>query len=536
MGPRLETVYRQMRAEAVPDTDLTEGLEEAKAPASKSKDENEAEDLGPAVVSPDDKDSGPSKAADKMKKTTKATKESVVDEDGEDLTERTTAVRVTVKNARMAGKIARWINTNMGQTMEIDDIDTDGISSASGSIAGDIIIQGDDAGELAQMVAKQFKRDVVIKKIAESMEEDKLSAKQKKIDVNDNGKIDAEDLKHLRKEDDDEEEKDDMGDDDSDEEEKDDDSDEEEKDEKKEAVLTKAEMIQNIGEKMGGLRKTKFEAAYETFINTIDELETDVSVEESARRFAESVKVDVSQDVEALLHGEDISEDFRKKATVIFEAAVRDKVEGEIAKFETKFNEAVQDEVEGIHTNLYAQIDEYLTYCAEEWLKSNELAVETGLKEEITTEFMEGLKELFESKYIEIPAERINVVEELADKNEELEEQLKAEMQKNIDLSKKLSESKREEIIAEVTDNLADTQVEKIKSLAEGLSTDSEEGFREAVSTLRENYYPADVTPENTEETSVLVEDIDSVNETEGMSPSIAAIYDSIKRTTAPKK
>jgi len=473
MGPRLETVYRQMRAEAVPDTDLTEGLEEAKAP-------KDVEDLGPAVVSPDAKDSGPGKASKKIKKTTKTTKESAVSEDDD-------------------------------EDDEVDD--------------------------------KDEKED----EVAES---GKLSAKQKKLDINDNGKIDGDDLKKLRSgvkeaenpfadddedKDDDSDEKD-KDDDDSDEEEKDDDSDEEEKDEKKEAVLTKAEMIQNIGEKMGGLRKTKFEAAYETFINTIDELETDVSVEESARRFAESVKVDVSQDVEALLHGEDISEDFRKKATVIFEAAVRDKVEGEIAKFETKFNEAVQDEVEGIHTNLYAQIDEYLTYCAEEWLKSNELAVETGLKEEITTEFMEGLKELFESKYIEIPAERINVVEELADKNEELEEQLKAEMQKNIDLSKKLSESKREEIIAEVTDNLADTQVEKIKSLAEGLSTDSEEGFREAVSTLRENYYPADVTPENTEETSVLVEDIDSVNETEGMSPSIAAIYDSIKRTTAPKK
>ena len=197
----------------------------------------------------------------------------------------------------------------------------------------------------------------------------------------------------------------------------------------------------------------------------------------------------VKEDVDALLNGEELSEEFRAKAETIFEAAVMTRVKSEVARleeeFESKLAEAVAKNTEGI----VEQVDGYLGYIAEQWMTQNEIALERGMKSDILEGFIGGLKNLFEEHYIDIPEEKFDVLGEMESKIDELEEKLNEQVAANIELSKTLAESNRAEIVKTVSEGLTDTETEKFMSLVEELSYEDQASFETKVKTIRENYF-----------------------------------------------
>jgi hypothetical protein len=197
----------------------------------------------------------------------------------------------------------------------------------------------------------------------------------------------------------------------------------------------------------------------------------------------------VKEDVDALLNGEELSEEFRAKAETIFEAAVMTRVKSEVARieeeFEAKLQESVAQNVEGI----VEQVDGYLGYIAEQWMTQNEIALERGMKSDILEGFIGGLKNLFEEHYIDIPEEKFDVLGEMESKIDELEAKLNEQVAANIELSKTLAESNRTEIVKTVSEGLTDTETEKFMSLVEELSYEDQASFETKVKTIRENYF-----------------------------------------------
>ena len=197
----------------------------------------------------------------------------------------------------------------------------------------------------------------------------------------------------------------------------------------------------------------------------------------------------VKEDVDALLNGEELSEEFRAKAETIFEAAVMTRVKSEVARieeeFESKLAEAVAKNTEGI----VEQVDGYLGYIAEQWMTQNEIALERGMKSDILEGFIGGLKNLFEEHYIDIPEEKFDVLGEMESKIDELEAKLNEQVAANIELSKTLAESNRAEIVKTVSEGLTDTETEKFMSLVEELSYEDQASFETKVKTIRENYF-----------------------------------------------
>ena len=204
-------------------------------------------------------------------------------------------------------------------------------------------------------------------------------------------------------------------------------------------------------------------------------------------------KEKMKEDIDALLSGENLSEEFVTKASVIFEAAVIARAEEVIAEAEAELQEQFQSAVEEIKEDLAAKVDDYLNYMVEEWVKENELAIETGLRAEITEEFIDGLRNLFVEHYIDIPADKVDVVEELTAKVEELEAGLNEQINRGIELNKELNEQKKIEAIYTACEGLTQTQVEKLKSLAENVEFTTEEEFVSKLDTLKESYFKADV-------------------------------------------
>jgi hypothetical protein len=197
----------------------------------------------------------------------------------------------------------------------------------------------------------------------------------------------------------------------------------------------------------------------------------------------------VKEDVDALMAGEELSEEFREKAETIFEAAVMSRVHAEVARIEEEFaaklEEGVAQKLEGI----VEQVDGYLGYIAEQWMKENELALNSGMKSEITEGFINGLKDLFAEHYIEVPEERFDVLGEMEDKMSALEEKLNEQVELNVAMTKTLAEQKRGEIVKTVSEGLTDTESEKFTSLVEELSYETAESFESKVKTIRENYF-----------------------------------------------
>jgi len=203
------------------------------------------------------------------------------------------------------------------------------------------------------------------------------------------------------------------------------------------------------------------------------------------------MKKGLKEDIDALLQGEDLSEEFVSKATTIFESAVMSRVEEIVEEVEAQLHEQFEVAVEELKEDFAAKIDDYLNYMVEEWMKENELAIESGLRAEIVEDFIGGLHNLFAEHYIDIPEEKVDVVQEMADKVEELEAKLNEEISRSIDFKKEINEHKRIQAMQAVCEGLTQTQAEKLKSLAESVEFTSEEEFGDKLSTLKEAYAPS---------------------------------------------
>ena len=199
------------------------------------------------------------------------------------------------------------------------------------------------------------------------------------------------------------------------------------------------------------------------------------------------------EDIEALMQGEELSEEFKTKASTIYEAAVMSRVDQIVEEVEAQLTEQFEIAVEEIKEDLAAKVDDYLNYMVEEWMKENEIAIESGLRAEVVEEFMSKLRDLFVESYIDIPVEKVDVVEELMTKVQELESTLNEQINKSVELTKELNEQKKIEAIYTACEGLSQTQVEKLKSLAENVEFNTDEDFAGKLSTLKESYFKADV-------------------------------------------
>ena len=204
----------------------------------------------------------------------------------------------------------------------------------------------------------------------------------------------------------------------------------------------------------------------------------------------ETIEYNVEEDVNALLGGEELSEEFKEKAKTIFEAAINAKVASIKEEIEAEYAAKLAEEVEAAKESLAERVDSYLEYVSDEWFEENALAIETGLKTEMTESFLEGMKSLFEEHYVSIPEEKYDVLESMVEKLDDMETKLNEQIEKNIALNGRLSESVADGILDEVSEGLASTQKEKLASLSESVEFESEESYREKLETLKESYFP----------------------------------------------
>jgi hypothetical protein len=233
----------------------------------------------------------------------------------------------------------------------------------------------------------------------------------------------------------------------------------------------------------------------------------------------------IEEDVNALLAGEELSEEFQEKARTIFEAALRSKVSDIKEALEEQYTAALAEEVEEIKSELSERLDAYLEYVAGEWMEENALVIEHGLKTEMTESFLQGMKGLFEEHYVSIPEDKYDVLESMVEKLDEMETKLNEQIEKNVSLNKRLAESVADGIFEQVAVGLADTQRDKLASLAESVEFESEEEYREKLETLKESYFPSrGVSPSTKSDT--LSEGVSSAYESH--SPAMAAYLKSL--------
>ena len=238
-----------------------------------------------------------------------------------------------------------------------------------------------------------------------------------------------------------------------------------------------------------------------------DQEVTDEVVEESEETVQE---YDIEEDVDALFGGEELSEEFKEKARTIFEAALGAKVKEIQEALEAQYAARITEATEELKGSLQERVDSYLEYVAQEWMVENELAVEQGLKTEMTESFLSGMKGLFEEHYVTIPEDKYDVLENMVDKLDEMETKLNEQIDKNITLNKRLAESSAQGILDQVSDGLADTQKEKLASLAESVEFESEQEYREKLETLKESYFSRTAPAAKTQSTQTLSEGVDS--------------------------
>jgi len=231
------------------------------------------------------------------------------------------------------------------------------------------------------------------------------------------------------------------------------------------------------------------EAEEETTEEVVSEEET--TEEEIVAEQEEVVEYNMEEDVEALLQGEELSEEFQEKARTIFETAIKAKVAQVQEELTAQYEEALEEQVSSIKEELTDRVDAYLEYVAEEWMTENQLAVEQGLKTEMTESFLVGMKSLFEDHYVSIPEEKYDVLNSMVEKLDEMEDKLNEQIKSNIALKQRLAESVADTIFSEVCEGLALSQKEKLASLAENVEFDSEDTYREKLVALRESYFPA---------------------------------------------
>jgi hypothetical protein len=239
--------------------------------------------------------------------------------------------------------------------------------------------------------------------------------------------------------------------------------------------------------------------------------EEEVSTEEVVAESEETTEAyDMDEDVNALLGGEELSEEFREKAKVVFEAALNSKVKEIQESLEAQYGAQLEEAKEELKTSLVERVDSYLEYVCEEWITENELAVEHGIKSEMTESFLSGMKSLFEEHYVTIPEDKYDVLESMVEKLDDMETKLNEQIDKNIGLNRRLAESSAQDVLTQVSSGLAETQKEKLASLAESVEFESEEEYREKLETLKESYFSRTTPAAKTQSTQTLSEGVDS--------------------------
>ena len=288
------------------------------------------------------------------------------------------------------------------------------------------------------------------------------------------------------------------------------------------ATLKQVRDVVNKGAKaadpMKGMKEESEIDEDEELLEAKHEEEEDEKEEKKEKEMEESFQIE--DDVNALLGGEELSEGFKEKAKTIFEAALKSKIAQIKEAVEAQYEQRLVEEVEVIKEALAERVDAYLEYVSEEWFTENELAIEHGLKTEMTESFLAGMRGLFEDHYVTIPEDKYDVLESMVEKLDEMEEKLNEQIEKNISLNKRLAESVADGILDQVSEGLAITQKEKLASLAESVEFESEEEYREKLETLKESYFPSRVVSPSAR-TETLSEGVD--NSMEAISGPMAA-------------
>ena len=272
--------------------------------------------------------------------------------------------------------------------------------------------------------------------------------------------------------------------------------------------MTKEMMKQEMAKKMGEMKKDDLMAAYDAMMNkemmAKDEEPTDEEKAKSEAVEKRVKEIDVKEHVDAVMHGEgDLSEEFKRKAATVFEAAVKSKVRDEVSRIEDDYRKELDENINANKDELTTKVDTYLNYVCEEWTKENELAIERGLKGEIAEDFISGLKQLFEDHYIDVPNEKYDVLEAQSEKISQLEAKLNEAIEKNVSMKTDNAKLVREQVISEMSSDLAETEIEKFKSLTEDVDFEDEASYKEKLETLKENYFPKQKT--------VVAETVDNV-------------------------
>ena len=273
-------------------------------------------------------------------------------------------------------------------------------------------------------------------------------------------------------------------------------------------TATRMGMIKNIYDHLQEMDKDQVSEVLSALSEVSEEEGEEIVAEEQQELTAENLEelkskyeIDVKSDVEALIQGEELSEEFKEKAATIFEAAVFAKVNEEvnsrIETLEAQYKEQLDESLNETRTEMVQKVDDYLNYVVKEWMQENELAIEKGIRSEIVEDFMVGLKNLFVEHYIDIPDEKVDLVDDLFAKVEDLEESLNKEMEKGIELTKELKEFRKLEAVANISEDLTDVQREKMVKLAESVEYENDDDYSEKLGVLKENYFPTEVKESN---------------------------------------
>ena len=256
-----------------------------------------------------------------------------------------------------------------------------------------------------------------------------------------------------------------------------------------------------------------------------------IAEEEVIDEASADLKEQVQEDIEAMFADDStISESFKTKAATIFEARVFDRVTQIQEEIETRYAGMLEEAIDAVKTELTEQVDDYLNYVVEHWIQENQIAIESGLRSELTEDFISGLRNLFAEHFIDVPEDKVDLVEELATKVESLEGQLNEEIERGIQYKKALVESTKTEILHTVCEGLTTTQVEKIKSLAESAEFTTEEEFKEKLETIRENYFPSGLKKADEQQLHEEVLD-DGTTKVQAIDPFVAAVTNTISKT-----
>tara|TARA_B100000809_G_scaffold140025_1_gene137602 strand:- start:14 stop:1021 length:1008 start_codon:yes stop_codon:yes gene_type:complete len=284
-----------------------------------------------------------------------------------------------------------------------------------------------------------------------------------------------------------------------------DDEDDDEDSEKVDESLTKAEIARNIVEFLKSSDEETVAETYSKIVEAVkeededeeddedeDEDEDDEDVKESKEIDSKLVEIEIEDDLEKISEALELSDENSEKARVIFKAAVTSKIAEIKEELESTYEENLKTSIDKVKGDLSEAVDKYLSYCAEEWTKENELAIERGLRSEMTDNFIDGLKTLFVEHYVEVPEDKYNVIDELANRLDDMEEKLDSEVSKNMDVVAENDQLKRGNVIREACNDLTESQTEKMVSLAEGVDFTSAEDFSDKVDELKKAYFPTD--------------------------------------------